>query len=156
MCCQAPRNLTQVCCSSKLLATRILSRYTKTKESPRNTQLVKRWKVWAAPLRPKGMCKNLKRLNWVIMVVLGTSSARTGTWWYPCTKSILEKIDEKSPRETSQKNSQCAEWDNNCFPWHYLDGKNSYKACTDRQIWVPRLMGKSRDYSNTAQFSVAP
>ena len=54
---------------------------------------MRRWKVWAAVLSPKGIWVNSKRPNGVAIAVFGTSSASTGIWCYPFTKSILVKID---------------------------------------------------------------
>ena len=43
---------------------------------------------------PKGMYKNSKRPKGVIIAVLGISEFCIGTWWYPFSKSILEKMVE--------------------------------------------------------------
>lgn len=69
--------------------------------------------------RSKAIRKNSKRLNRLMTAVLRTSSVRTGPWWDPRTKAILEKIEvEKS------------------WMWVTLFRRWKSKATTDSQIWA--------------------
>ena len=78
------------CCAADGKATSTSSMYAKTPGSWPVTS-IRRWKVWAAFLSPNGIRRNSKRPKGVAIAVLGTSSAQTGTWWYPLTRSIFEK-----------------------------------------------------------------
>ena len=66
---------------------------------------ISRWKAWAAFLSPKGVRRNSKRPNGVITAVLWTSSGATGIWWYPRTRSILEK--KLRPCSWAEKSCRC-------------------------------------------------
>ena len=62
------------------------------KSKPRVTWSMKRWKLCAAFLSPKGIRTNSKRPNGVMTAVFGMSKDSTGIWWQARTKSTLEKI----------------------------------------------------------------
>jgi hypothetical protein len=72
-------------------ATQVSYMYGKAPSRPAHVRSIILWKVWAAFDQPNGMNKYSNKPNGVMMAVLGISSGATGIWWYPLTRSILEK-----------------------------------------------------------------